>query len=110
MLLQNRVAIVTGSAKGMGRAISLKFAEEGAAVAAVDISIKEATEVADIINKKGGKAIAILCDVTNENQIKETVEKTLAKFGKIDILCNTAGGSSPAKILEEIQVETWDKI
>jgi NAD(P)-dependent dehydrogenase (short-subunit alcohol dehydrogenase family) len=64
MLLANKVAIVTGGAKGMGRGISLKFAQEGAKVAVVDIDIKEAETTVSEVKKIGGTAIAIQCDVT----------------------------------------------
>ena len=80
MLLKDKVAIITGGAKGMGRGIALKFAEEGCAVAIADIAIKEAEETAAEINKKkGGNAIAIKCDVTSGQQVGDTVGKVAKK-------------------------------
>ena len=79
MLLADRVAIVTGGAKGMGSGIALKFAAEGCSVAIVDIDIQEAEKVAAEIKKKGGKVLAIQCDVTDEKQVKATVDQVVKK-------------------------------
>jgi 3-oxoacyl-[acyl-carrier protein] reductase len=109
MLLSNRVAIVTGGAKGMGRAISLKFAEEGCSVAVVDISMKEANVTVSDVVKKGREGLAINCDVTNGKQVNEMVEKVIAKFGKVDILVNNAGAAIPTPPVEKLSEEEWDR-
>jgi NAD(P)-dependent dehydrogenase (short-subunit alcohol dehydrogenase family) len=108
MLLTDKVALITGGAKGMGRGMALKFAGEGCAVAIADISMKEATEVVATLTESGKRAIAIECDVTQEEQIKGTVEKVLATFGKIDILVNNAGGITSSPPIEEMTIEEWD--
>ena len=108
MLLKDRVAIVTGGAKGMGEGICYRFAEEGAAVAVVDIDAKEAEKTAANIKKKGGKAVAITCDVTNEKQVKATVDQVVKEFGKVDILVNNAGGAHITNPIEELTSEQWD--
>jgi NAD(P)-dependent dehydrogenase (short-subunit alcohol dehydrogenase family) len=110
MLLLDRVAIVTGGAKGMGSGIALKFAAEGCVVAVVDIDIKEAENTVAAIKKKGGKALAIYCDVTVEKQVKATVELVVKKYGKIDILINNAGGAHIQAPIEELTEEQWDKV
>jgi NAD(P)-dependent dehydrogenase (short-subunit alcohol dehydrogenase family) len=111
MLLKDRVAIITGGAKGMGRGIALKFAEEGCAVAIADIAIKEAEETAAEINKKkGGSAIAIKCDVTSGQQVGETVGKVAKKFGRIDILVNNAGAIAVHTPIEDMTEEAWDRV
>jgi NAD(P)-dependent dehydrogenase (short-subunit alcohol dehydrogenase family) len=111
MLLKDRVAIITGGAKGMGRGIALKFAEEGCAVAIADIAIKEAEETAAEINKKkGGNAIAIKCDVTSGQQVAETVGKVAQKFGRIDILVNNAGAIAVHTPIEDMSEEAWDRV
>jgi NAD(P)-dependent dehydrogenase (short-subunit alcohol dehydrogenase family) len=110
MLLKDKVVIITGGAKGMGRGMALKFAEEGCAVAIADIAVKEAEEVAAAIREKGGQALAIKCDVTSEPQVAATVDKVLNQFGKVDILINNAGAIAPHTPVEELTVEAWDKV
>lgn len=113
MMLKDRVAIVTGGAKGMGRSTSLKFAEEGCAVVVADIDIESAQNVAEEIAAMGGKAIATRTDVTNKAEIREMVEKTIREFGKIDILINTAGGVPGTEgrgDSETILEDEWDRI
>lgn len=110
MLLKDKVAIITGGAKGIGRGMALKFAEEGCSVAIADIAIKEAEEaVAEIINK-GGEGIAIKCDVTSGQQVGDTVEKVVKKYGKIDILVNNAGAIARHVPIEDLTEESWDKV
>jgi len=110
MLLKNRVAIVTGSAKGMGKGMAVKFAEEGCSVAVVDIAIKDAEDTAAEIVKAGGKAIAIKCDVTSGQQVKATVDTVLKKYKKIDILVNNAGAIAKHIPVEDMDEETWDRV
>lgn len=111
MLLANKVAIVTGSAKGIGKAIALKFAEEGCKVAVVDIAAYEGEGVAEEIRSKGQEAIFVKCDVTRADQVSNMVDYVLSKFGKIDILVNNAGGVSVARTsgIEQSE-EDWDKL
>ncbi len=110
MLLADRVAIVTGGAKGMGSGIAAKFASEGCAVAVVDIDISEAENVAAGIRQKGGNALALQCDVTDEKQVKAVVDQVVQKFGKIDILVNNAGGAHIMAPVEELTSEQWDRV
>jgi NAD(P)-dependent dehydrogenase (short-subunit alcohol dehydrogenase family) len=92
MLLESKVAIVTGSAMGIGRGIALKFAAEGCSVVVTDINQMEGKKTANEISNKGGSAVFMLCDVTDSRQVQEVIDKILAKLGKIDILVNNAGG------------------
>ena len=110
MLLKDKVAIITGGAKGMGRGMALKFAEEGCAVIIADIAIKEAEEVVAEIKKAGGTALAIKCDVTNGQQVSETVDKVAKHFWKIDILVNNAGAIAKHIPIEDMSEEIWDKV
>jgi NAD(P)-dependent dehydrogenase (short-subunit alcohol dehydrogenase family) len=108
MLLAGKAALISGGAKGMGRGIAIKFAQEGCAVAIADISMKEANEVIAEISGKGGQGIALECNVTNEQQVRKSVEGVLARFGKIDILVNNAGGITASPPIEEMTEEQWD--
>ena len=92
MLLENKVAIVTGGAKGMGAGICRKFAEEGAKVVACDLDYDGCKSVAAEIKGAGGQALAYKVDITKSDQIAEMVKGTLDGFGTIDILVNCAGG------------------
>ncbi len=89
--LTNKVAIVTGARRGIGKAIALKLAREGAKVAVTDISKEDCEEVIKEIEKLGGEGLALKLDVTNEEEIGEVVKTTKEKFGRIDILVNNAG-------------------
>ena len=90
--LENRVAIVTGGAKGMGEAICFKFAEEGCTVVVNDMDEAGAVKVAEAIISKGGVAVANRVDQTDKSSVDAVVEDTVKRFGKIDILVNNAGG------------------
>ncbi len=110
MLLAERAAIITGGAKGMGRGIALKFAEEGCSVAIADIRMKEAEETIAEVKKRGKEGLALKCDVTDIEQVRNTVDTVFSKFGKIDILVNNAGAIGDHKPIEDIPEESWDKV
>jgi 3-oxoacyl-[acyl-carrier protein] reductase len=109
MKLKDRVAIVTGGARGIGRAIALSFVQEGAKVALVDVD-KEKLEVLKNENKKEkGKIIAIPCDITKSGDVKEMVDQVRKGFGRIDILVNNAGIIRRGTI-ETVTEEDWDRV
>ncbi len=111
MLLANRVAIITGAATGIGKGITVKFANEGCKVAAVDISEAKGEQAAAEIRQSGGDAIFIKCDITNGKQIQAMAQQTIDKYGKIDILVNNAGGVAGEKgKIEDVTEEVWDRI
>lgn len=91
MRFQDKVAVVTGAAKGIGEAAAIAFAREGAAVAVIDIDQKEGENVVTRIRDEGGKAIVSLTDVSKEADIKAMVESVVAQWGQLDILVNNAG-------------------
>ena len=90
LYLENKVAIVTGGAKGMGEAICKKFASEGCTVVVNDMDFETAQKVAEEINQSGGTAIAGKVDQTIKEDVDASVADTIERFGKIDILINTA--------------------
>ena len=110
MLLANRVAIVTGGAKGMGRGIALKFAEEGCDVVINALHIEGARKVADEVAALGRKSLAIKADISKSAEVQDMVDKTIKKFGKIDILVNNAGGvTGSGGNIDTATEEDWDR-
>ncbi len=111
-LLNGKVAIITGSTSGMGKASAILFAKEGAKVVVVgrghEASAERGNQVVEEILKDGGKAILISADATKEEDVKQLVEKTVAAYGKIDILYNVAGGGKSAP-LEKDTLEEWQR-
>jgi NAD(P)-dependent dehydrogenase (short-subunit alcohol dehydrogenase family) len=93
--LKGRVAVITGPAKGMGAAITLAFAAEGARLALVGRDTAVIEPVAAEARAKGGEAIIVRCDVTNPGQCEHAIEAAKRAYGRIDILVNVAGGSGP---------------
>jgi 3-oxoacyl-[acyl-carrier protein] reductase len=109
MKLQNKVAVVTGGSRGIGRATVLEFAKEGADIVIVyNKASKEADEVAASIKKLGREAIVVKCDVSNEEDVKEMARQTIDKFGRVDILVNNAGIVFDIPFKEKT-VEQWRK-
>jgi len=111
MILENKVAIVTGGSQGIGKAIALRFAKEGAKIVIANRDIKKGTMTKNEIEEFGGEAIAISTDITNFDQIKHMVDETEKIFGEIDILVNNAGlliRSSFMNTSEKIWKKTMD--
>lgn len=106
MRLKDKVALVTGGGAGVGRAASMRFADEGAAVAVVDIDGQTAEETVAIIKKNGGRGLALVADVGNVEQCEEAVRKTVERFGRLDILINNAG--LPSSYNKGTKHEQWN--
>jgi len=106
--LKNKVAIVTGARRGMGRTHALTLAKAGAKVVISDISQEECQKVVDEIKKVGGEGLAVKCDVSNKKEVEEMVKKTIEQFGKVDILVNNAGICQFKPFLE-LTEEEWDR-
>jgi 3-oxoacyl-[acyl-carrier protein] reductase len=109
MKLAERVAVVTGAGRGIGRAIALKFAEEGAAVVVNDIEQSFADATAAKIIKAGGKALAVQADVRDRSQVVKMFEQAAEKYGRIDILVNNAGVRKDVKS-QEMTEKDWDAV
>lgn len=109
MRLQNKNAIVTGGAGGIGRATSLAFAAEGAKVAVVDLNAEAAEAVAEEIRAAGGTALAIGADVSSEADIERVVASVVDGFGGIDVVFNNAGIIRRTTAVETT-VEEWDRV
>lgn len=109
MLLENRVAVITGSAAGMGKAMAHRFAGEGCDIVVADINIEGARRVAEEIKAIGRKALAVQVDMCDSPQIKAMIDQSVREFGKIDILVNNAGAAGGAA-LEESDEDEWDRV
>ncbi|MHA1360501.1 MAG: SDR family NAD(P)-dependent oxidoreductase [Candidatus Helarchaeota archaeon] len=109
MSLDEKVAIVTGGGRGIGKAIALDFARNGANVVVAARTVAEIEEVASQIRALGRESYAIRTDMTKEDDIKTLVKQTYEKFGMIDILVNNAGVSTGVEI-KDMKTETWDLI
>lgn len=109
MQLDKKVALITGSSRGIGRAMALLFAQEGAKIVINYVqSEKEAKDVVRKIKEMGSDAIAIKCDVSQEKEVKQMIAKTIETFGRIDILVNNAGIVFDVPFNERT-VEQWKK-
>lgn len=111
MRLKDKVAIVTGGGAGVGEAIALQYAQEGARVVVAEIVPSRGQAVLDAIQKSGGEAMFVPTDVSSEEQVKKMVETVLQRFGRIDILVNNAAilitqGETRA---HELTNEVWDR-
>jgi NAD(P)-dependent dehydrogenase (short-subunit alcohol dehydrogenase family) len=112
VLLADRVAVVTGGGKGMGRAISLRFAREGCDIAVVDWDFAAAQNVAAEVAALGRKSLAVQADISKSADVNAMADKVIRQFGKIDILVNNAGGVAGVKggDIDTSTEEDWDKI
>ena len=110
MRLEGKAAIVTGSGRGIGRAIAIKYAQEGADVLVnYTANPKTAEETAHEIEKLGRKTIVVKADVANKKDCENMVKAAIDKFGKVDILVNNAGISNPGMLLK-MPEEKWDQV
>jgi len=116
--LENKVAIVTGGASGLGKAAAIALAKEGADIVVADIDISSAEIVVEEIKKLKRKAFCIRVDITNSKEVEEMVKKAVRTFERIDILVNSAGiargpnqwGKDGWLPMEEVSEDDWDKV
>ena len=109
MKLKDRVAIITGAARGIGKAIALTFIREGAKVALVDIDQKQLEALKNEIEKREGESVNISCDITKSPEVQAMVSQVKRAFGRIDILVNNAGIIRRGTI-ETVTEEDWDRV
>ncbi|MFE8700422.1 SDR family NAD(P)-dependent oxidoreductase [Cytobacillus sp. FJAT-54145] len=110
MRLENKVAIVTGGASGIGRETAILFAREGAKVAVADVDLIGGEETVQLINENGGHSFFLQTDVTSSEQIKLLVDETVNRFGSLHIMFNNAGiGNSEVRSVD-MSEEEWDRV
>jgi NAD(P)-dependent dehydrogenase (short-subunit alcohol dehydrogenase family) len=106
-LLDGKVAIITGASKGIGRALSLRFAQENAAVICAARSADLVRETANLVTKAGGRAIAVTCDAAKEDDVKRLIADGIKAFGRITTLINNAGDGGPTKPVQDYTMDDW---
>ena len=109
MILEGKSAMVTGAGSGVGRAIALEFAREGADVVVNDVNEEAAREVVHKIEAFSRKGIAYKADVSKEEEVVGMFEDAIGEFGKLDILVNNAGNSAPA-MLHKMTIDQWNSV
>lgn len=107
---RGKVAFVSGATSGIGRTTALAFAQAGASVVVADISEQGVQETARMIEGIGGKALAVQCDMTQADDVKAALDKTIEAFGRIDCAFNNAGVEQPVTALADLTEAEWDRI
>jgi NAD(P)-dependent dehydrogenase (short-subunit alcohol dehydrogenase family) len=108
MRLNDKVALITGAGRGIGREIALRFAREGARLVIADLNDESARAVAGEIVASGGQAVAVALDVADPKLVDATIAATLQRFGRLDILVNNAGIGSNLSVLE-MSLAEWER-
>jgi 3-oxoacyl-[acyl-carrier protein] reductase len=109
MRLKEKVAIITGSARGIGKATAVKFAQEGAKVVVCDVNIDQVNETVEEINKMGYEAVGYKMDVTNRAEIDDVIAVTVARYGRLDCLVNNAGITADNTLIKMAEDE-FDRV
>jgi 3-oxoacyl-[acyl-carrier protein] reductase len=112
LVLKDKVAIITGASRGIGRVLALRFAEEGAKLLLTTTNLERAAGVVKEIKAKGGEAVAMKADISVESETKKIAEKVIQQYGRVDILINNAGiwYGVEAKPWDAWTVEDWDRM
>ena len=108
-LLEKKAGLVTGSGMGIGRAIALSYAREGASVIVADFNAEAGRETVALIEAAGGKAVFVHSDVSKEDQVQATINAALTHYGRLDIACNSAAVSRGSGPIHEYEREVFDQ-
>lgn len=110
MLFENQVALVTAAGAGIGRAIALRLAEEGAAIVVSDVNDAAGVETVDLILKAGGRAAYKHANVAEESEVSQLVPFALEQFGRLDLAVNNAGVGAMPQAAQDIAIAEWDRV
>lgn len=106
---EGRVAFITGAAHGIGRAVAVRLAREGASVTIADVDVPAAEQTAVEVTRSGGTAFAVGCDVTDRASVDAGIAACSERFGRLDVLVNTAGGDTPEPPFPEANDDLWQR-
>src|SRR5690606_17238491 len=109
-LLQDKVALITGAASGIGKAIAQLYAREGAKVVVSDINEKAGNELADEIKSQGGEALFVRADSSKAEDNKNLVDQAVSEFGALHIAVNNAGIGGAISPIADYEIKEWDKV
>jgi 3-oxoacyl-[acyl-carrier protein] reductase len=109
MLLKNKIALITGAGRGLGKATAVAMAKEGVSVAVLSRTKSELEETATLVEKEGGKALVLPVDISDEKAVRAAVERTVSDLGAIHILVNCAAIVGPAAPVHEVDPDDWDR-
>lgn len=110
LMLQDKVAIITGGGSGIGQAAAVIMAREGAKVVVADISPAGGEKTVALVKEQGGEAFFCQTDVTVESQVKNLIDTTVARYGRLDCACNNAGFGNRLAKLAELEVQDWTPV
>ena len=108
-MLDGKVAFITGGASGIGKGTALRFAHEGAKISLADMQADEGEQVRAEIERVGGAALFVTCDVSDPSSVQQAIAQTVQRFGRLDIVFANAGINGVWTPIEELQPEEWDK-
>lgn len=109
-MLKNKVALVTGASSGIGRAVAMVWAREGAWKVVSDVNEQGGEDTAALIRAQGGEALFVAADVGQPEHARLLVERTVEQFGRLDVACNNAGIGGPAATVAEYPLDGWDQV
>jgi NAD(P)-dependent dehydrogenase (short-subunit alcohol dehydrogenase family) len=110
--LQGKSVVITGAGSGVGRASALLFTSEGATVVCADVIAERVDETVELVTTNGGAAVPCVCDVTNEHDVRAAIDAAIEASGRLDIMFNNAGVSTPrpGMVFEEHTDDDWDRL
>jgi NAD(P)-dependent dehydrogenase (short-subunit alcohol dehydrogenase family) len=109
-MLKNKVALVTGASSGIGRAVALVYAREGARVVVSDLNREGGEETVAMVRAQGGEAIFVTADVGQPQDAQALVERTVAHYGRLDVACNNAGIGGPSAPIADYPLQGWAQV